>query len=231
MDTFLTFLSNYYVWFLVAAGIFLFALIGLIIESSKKHKKDGNEGDTSGIGTVESFRSGSAPTSVEPTPENIEVSNDVSFETPTESVEEPMLDLTAAPTMEGISLEAPSLGDTPVMETPSMEVPSLDTPVMETPSFEEAPAVEAPVMEAPAFEIVQDAPAMETPVAETPVMEAPTFEAAPTMDAPTFETVAAPEAPAFETPAPETPVMEAPSFEAPAFESVEAPAIDTNVAA
>ena len=60
MDAFLTFLSNYYIYFLIAAGIFLFALIGLIIESSKKRKKEKEDIENEDVSTVESFRSGDA---------------------------------------------------------------------------------------------------------------------------------------------------------------------------
>ena len=94
MDAFLTFLSNYYIWFLVAAGLFLFALIGLIIESSKKHKKDVQESDTSDVATVEAFRSGERnTTSFDYSPDvNLEATPEMSNENNNQEQIEKILD-------------------------------------------------------------------------------------------------------------------------------------------
>lgn len=40
MDKVLSFLADYYIWFMVAAGILLFALIGFIVDGKKKKKKE-----------------------------------------------------------------------------------------------------------------------------------------------------------------------------------------------
>lgn len=182
MSSFLTFLSNYYIWFLVAAAIFLFALIGLIIESSKKHKKDMEEQDTSGATTIEAFRNEMPSADVAPV-ENVEVSplNNGTMEP---AAEEPVLDLTS------------NVESTPMMEEPVMD----ETPVMEeTPTMEGTPIFETPVEEAPVMEEV--APVMEEPTPEVNFGEQPTK--------PVFESQ--PEAPSFDIPN-EEPVFDIPSL-------------------
>ena len=55
MDSVMNFLADNYIWFFVAAGVLLFALIGFIIDSKKKQKSE-FKGDYDNIAF--SFKSG-----------------------------------------------------------------------------------------------------------------------------------------------------------------------------
>ena len=182
MDSFFTFLSNYYIWFLIAAAIFLFALIGLIIESAKKHKKNKSDQIEDAVAPVEAFRNEAAPAA----------------ETVAPAVEEPL----------PVEPVAPAIGETVTLEQPAPVTAPEVAPVVEQPVVEATPvqaepqAVQPVVAEAvaPVVETtpeVAEALPVETPEIQTvegPKQPEPiednTFvqEPAPVMDAsPVFE--------------------------------------------
>lgn len=163
MDSFLTFLSNNYLWFLIAAGVFLFALIGLIIESSKKRKKGGNDVIESVDKPVESFRN-----------ENVEPVAEIT--------ETPVVPETIPEVAPEVAVEAPVETEiTPevVTETPVETVqPINEFSAVQEPTFEivddnvlNQPLEAAPVMDAsPVFENVE-APLPEPNAIEQPVVD------------------------------------------------------------
>ena len=201
MDEFLTFLSNYYIWFLVAAGVFLFALVGLIIESSKKHKKDKENTDNDEVGTVESFRSGASQ-------EDSSASKDNNKEISYNNESSPILDLGVTPSLEDnrSSIETPSIETSnEVSDTNSLDATSIS---FETPSFDvqsENRFEEVPNPETPSFEITDETPiedsveeTNETQVEENNVnLETPSIED-DTNNVSTVEEIPAPETPTFE---------------------------------
>lgn len=147
MDSVMTFLSNYYIWFLIAAGVFFFALIGLIIESAKKRKKNKNGDVTEAAAPVEAFRNEDVP----------------AVSAPVEEVAETPV-VPEAPTMSETPVVAPVIEEAPVV-APVVEMPE---PVSPVPTVEPIPTVEpapvqmpepAPVMDAtPVFGSVEAAP-------------------------------------------------------------------------
>ena len=151
------FLSNYYIWFLIAAGVFLFALIGLIIESAKKHKKNKSDQIEDAVAPVEAFRNEAAPAAAEPVAPAVEEPLPVEPVAPeigeTVTLEQPAP--VAAPAVEATSTVAEPLPvETP--EIQNVEGPKQPEPIADN-TFVQEPA---PVMDAsPVFEVAEAAPA------------------------------------------------------------------------
>lgn len=158
MEGILDFLENNYIWFLVAAVILLFALVGFIVDSKRKQKK--MEGNFEGTGNT-------AP-----------LANEVPV-SPVENVNTPVEETTEAPVFENnTEVQTPvesapeviAFNEAPVENTNSNDMTFNDIP---TPQVNETPVVEAPVQE----EIIEpfnigtpvEAPAV-SPVVEEPVV-------------------------------------------------------------
>jgi len=175
MDSFFTFLSNNYIWFLITAAVFLFALIGLIIESAKKHKKNKSDQIEEAVAPVEAFRN-EAPQA----------------ETIAPAVEEAQPVETIAPAIgETITLEEPAPVTAPeaaptVAEPLAVETPEVATPVVPevAPVVEATPEIAEPLpVEAPEIQTVEG-PKQPEPIADNTFVQEP----APVMDAsPVFE--------------------------------------------
>lgn len=162
MNSILNFLSNNYIWFLVAAGILLLALIGFIAQS-KKNKK--SNGDVPTVNTNVAPAPQAQPTVQTPVEQApVETVSMPNMEAPTsvsnEVTEPPTTpDLNVAPTMTFNDMPAPNPSESLANETISSEVVmdpiqnnQFTEPVAPTPSVQETPAVQMPVFEVPSVE-------------------------------------------------------------------------------
>ena len=215
MDSILSFLADNYKYFMIAAVILLFALIGFIVDGKKK-KKNEEVVPVPNADAQAQAAQGMAPTQpVQPQPV---------APTPAEPglvIEEPSLN-NVEPASQELNLDAPaqeeqgSIFGTPEMQAPAaVETTAPDPATVEGPTLviedkEEAPAPEMaaptpePVAPIPVETIVPEvAPA--APVVEAvaePVVEPTVQETTPVMTAP--EMPAAPEVPT----TPETPIQQ-----------------------
>lgn len=164
MESITNFLAEHYIWFFVAAGVLTLALIGFLIDSRKKHKKE--------------FKGEAAPTNAEEVKlddtmevNDIPVTNEVGpMETATIGSASPAQP--AAPSAPEAPTTGPIIGETISM---SQEMPK-EAVINEVPVNPELSAA-APMPE-PASEV---APAVETPVMSNPAPAASsTPETAPT---------------------------------------------------
>ena len=187
MDKVLSFLADNYKWFMLAAVVLLFALIGFIVDGKKKKKNEGTV-------TMQENNAGVDPnmgaTTVNPTP---------TVETP------------ATPVVEqnpGIVLEEPTLNNVEATSTEVNLGVEENGSIFGTPEMQEPASVETPseVVEEPTLIIEDKAmpePQMTAPVSEVTVTPEVTPTVAPTMEAPTPEV-----APAAPEVIPSTPVVE-----------------------
>lgn len=165
MDSFFTFLSNYYIWFLIAAALFLFALIGLIIESAKKHKKNKSDQIEDAVAPVEAFRNEAAPAAEAVAP----------------AVEEPL----------PVEPVAPAVGETVTLEQPAPVTAPEAAPVVEQPVVEATPVQAEPQAVQPvAAEATPVVPEVAPVVEATPEVA----EALP-VETPEIQTVEGPKQP------------------------------------
>lgn len=115
MDSFLNFLTDNYTYFLIAAGVLLLALIGLIVSGRNKKKKEEN-------------------VNFEETP----VDNTITVSEPTavseSQAEAPILSATPEPTSAPVQEQAPA-PETITLETPT-EAPKPAEPVQNTSSMD-----------------------------------------------------------------------------------------------
>lgn len=226
MDNILSFLADNYKWFMLAAVILLFALIGFIVDGKKK-KKSGEVVPVPNADAQAQAAAGVAPTSVA-NPEPVTPAPAPTNEEQKLVIEEPSLNNVEATSNEvniGGTDEGSIFG-TPELQAPaSVETTTEDPTVTDTPTLviedkeETAPEMNAPVQSEP------------TPVASPKVApvtpEVVVSEAAPTM-APAEVTPAVVEpAPEMSPAAPETPVNVAPEVpsvpETPVVAAPEAP--------
>ena len=132
MEKVMNFLAENYIWFFVAAGVLLFALIGFLIEGKNKNKSE-FKGES--INTSEPV----APVAPVKEESNEEIL-DFEATAPTE---------TAAPTANPEIVENVNVQSAPAPETVSFETPTLE----EAPVNPELEAVNAPAAEAQLEEI------------------------------------------------------------------------------
>ena len=133
MDSVMNFLAENYIWFFIAAGVLLFALIGFLIEGKSKNKSE-FKGES--IEKEEKALEPASPAPVEPKAEeildldNAPAPDAAPIETPKEEVVAP-----SAP-------EAPAPVEAVVMPSPEAPAPQEAKPeleIIETPTLEEAP--------------------------------------------------------------------------------------------
>ena len=119
MGNFLEFLSNNYIYFLIAAGVLFFALIGLLVDMKKKRNGEGSISEDVTPEVPEPVSVPEPPVAVEE-PEQEEI------------VPEPPMPVEEAPVPEinnEVVAESPVLDETPVM--------NVEAPVEPTPGTQE----------------------------------------------------------------------------------------------
>lgn len=215
MDSILSFLADNYKYFMIAAVILLFALIGFIVDGKKK-KKNEEVVPVPNADAQAQAAQGMAPTQpVQAQPATPAPAVEQTAAEPGLVIEEPSLN-NVEPASQELNLDASvqeeqgSIFGTPEMQAPAaVETTAPDPATVEGPTLviedkEEAPA---PEMAAPTPEPVAPAP-VETAVPEaapaTPVTE-PVAEPVVEPTAPAAPTMTAPEMPAAPTAAPTTP--------------------------
>lgn len=161
VDNLLAFLADYYLWFLIAAGVFLFALIGLIIGTRKNRRKEGGDmlETSSAAPTVDNnFRTEAAPAAMPDVNNTVNVVN-----TPVAPVTEPVVQATVPTEM--------AMPQAPVQNVaPVSQVSYPETPVAPVQAAPIAPA--APVMETPSvMPVVEPTPVVQEPVITPTVSE------------------------------------------------------------
>ena len=237
-ETIMNFLADNYKWFMIGAGVLLFALIGFLV-SGKKKKEDTNSGvtmnqnDFSQMGTMAQVQDAQAQPQVQPAVAQPVAEAPAEVQPQAQGVQDTIF--TAAPVnnedeSEKLVIEAPSgaLNNNPNMDTMGMEMPG--EPITEVPGpapvapeslvIEEPTPVNAVPVEAAPLSPVEPMPVEPTPVVAepTPVVAEPTPVAAePTP-------VAAVPTPVAEAPVMEEPVMSAPVEEMPISMMPEEPA-------
>lgn len=209
MDSILSFLADNYKYFMIAAVVLLFALIGFIVDGKKK-KKNEEVVPVPNVDAQAQAAQGMAPmqpAQVQPaTPAPVVEQTAVE---PGLVIEEPSLN-NVEPASQELNLDASvqeeqgSIFGTPEMQAPAaVETTAPDPATVEGPTLviEDKEETPAPEMAASTLEPVAPAPVETTaPVAE-PVAEPTVQEVAPTMTAPEM-----PAAPAATTP--ETPIQQ-----------------------
>ncbi len=221
MDSILSFLADNYKYFMIAAVILLFALIGFIVDGKKK-KKNEEVVPVPNADAQAQAAQGMAPTQpVQAQPATPAPAVEQTVAEPGLVIEEPSLN-NVEPASQELNLDASvqeeqgSIFGTPEMQAPAaIETTAPDPATVEGPTLviEDKEETPAPEMAAPTPEPVAPTP-VETvvpeptpaalvtePVAE-PVVE-PTAPAAPTMTAPEM-----PAAPAAAPTTPETPIQQ-----------------------
>lgn len=209
MDSILSFLADNYKYFMIAAVVLLFALIGFIVDGKKKKKNeevvpvpnvDAQAQAAQGMAPMQPAQV--QPATPAPTVEQTAVEPGLVIEEPSLNNVEPAsqeLNLDAS-----VQEEQGSIFGTPEMQAPAaVETTAPDPATVEGPTLviEDKEETPAPEMAAPTLEPVAPAPVETTaPVAE-PVAEPTVQEVAPTMTAPEM-----PAAPAATTP--ETPIQQ-----------------------
>lgn len=209
MDSILSFLADNYKYFMIAAVVLLFALIGFIVDGKKK-KKNEEVVPVPNVDAQAQAAQGMAPmqpAQVQPTTPTPAVEQ--TAVEPGLVIEEPSLN-NVEPASQELNLDASvqeeqgSIFGTPEMQAPAaVETTAPDPATVEGPTLviEDKEETPAPEMAAPTLEPVAPAPVETTaPVAE-PVAEPTVQEVAPTMTAPEM-----PAAPAATTP--ETPIQQ-----------------------
>ena len=140
MESVMNFLAENYIWFFIAAGVLLFALIGFLIEGKSKNKSE-----FKGESIEKEDKAVETPVSapVEPKAEEIlDLDNapapaPVMEEAPKEETPAPAPETTAAP--EAVVMPAPEAAPA-VNETPVVtEEAKPELEIIETPTLEEAP--------------------------------------------------------------------------------------------
>ena len=213
MDSILSFLADNYKYFMIAAVVLLFALIGFIVDGKKKKKNeevvpvpnaDAQAQAAQGMAPTQPVQT--QPATPAPTVEQTAVEPGLVIEEPSLNNVEPAsqeLNLDAS-----VQEEQGSIFGTPEMQAPAaVETTAPDPATVEGPTLviedkEETPAPEMvastpePVAPTPVETVVPE-PTPAAPVAE-PVAEPTVQEVAPTMTAP--EMPAAPAATTSETP-------------------------------
>ena len=209
MDSILSFLADNYKYFMIAAVILLFALIGFIVDGKKK-KKNEEVVPVPNADAQAQAAQGMAPTQpVQTQPATPAPAVEQTAVEPGLVIEEPSLN-NVEPASQELNLDASvqeeqgSIFGTPEMQAPAAvettapEPATVEGPTLAIEDKEETPA---PEMAASTLEPVAPAPVETTaPVAE-PVAEPTVQEVAPTMTAPEM-----PAAPAATTP--ETPIQQ-----------------------
>ena len=143
MEQFKIFLANYYIWFIVLAFVFLFALIGYLLESKKKQKEIDKTAsmETIKVETPVEELTMEAPETKEEVPKTTEEVKTEEVKTEEASSQTETLDATPASTsVETLEDDIPTI----VEDTPAVETPAVETPVVEAPAQEaetETPAV------------------------------------------------------------------------------------------
>lgn len=209
MDNILSFLADNYKWFMLAAVLLLFALIGFIVDGKKK-KKNEEVVPVPNADAQAATTASAAPTTVSA---SAEPAAPAPAQTPAEEqgivIEEPSLNNVEATSTE-VNVTTPeeegSIFGTPEMQAPaSVETTAEDPAITEGPTLvieekeEAAPEMSAPVQTESAPEVAPTTP--EVVVSEPAPEMAPTTPEAPVATAP--EVPAAPETPS----APTTPVQ------------------------
>lgn len=216
MDSILSFLADNYKYFMIAAVVLLFALIGFIVDGKKK-KKNEEVVPVPNADAQAQAAQGMAPTQpVQAQPVAPVPAVEQTAAEPGLVIEEPSLN-NVEPTSQELNLDASvqeeqgSIFGTPEMQAPAaVETTAPDPATVEGPTLviedkEETPAPEMvastpePVAPTPVETVVPE-PTPAAPVAE-PVAEPTVQEVAPTMTAPEM-----PAAPAATTP--ETPIQQ-----------------------
>lgn len=209
MDSILSFLADNYKYFMIAAVVLLFALIGFIVDGKKKKKNeevvpvpnvDAQAQAAQGMAPMQPAQV--QPATPAPAVEQTAVEPGLVIEEPSLNNVEPAsqeLNLDAS-----VQEEQGSIFGTPEMQAPAaVETTAPDPATVEGPTLviEDKEETPAPEIAAPTLEPVAPAPVETTaPVAE-PVAEPTVQEVAPTMTAPEM-----PAAPAATTP--ETPIQQ-----------------------
>lgn len=217
MDSILSFLADNYKYFMIAAVILLFALIGFIVDGKKK-KKNEEVVPVPNADAQAQAAQGMAPTQpVQPQPVAPAPAVEQTAVEPGLVIEEPSLN-NVEPANQELNLDASvqeeqgSIFGTPEMQAPAaVETTAPDPATVEGPTLviEDKEETPAPEMAAPTPEPVAPAP-VETVVPEAapvapvtePVVE-PTAPAAPVMTAPEM-----PAAPTATPTTPETPIQQ-----------------------
>lgn len=209
MDSILSFLADNYKYFMIAAVVLLFALIGFIVDGKKK-KKNEEVVPVPNADAQAQAAQGMAPTQpAQVQPATPAPAVEQTAVEPGLVIEEPSLN-NVEPASQELNLDASvqeeqgSIFGTPEMQAPAaVETTAPDPATVEGPTLviEDKEETPAPEMAASTLEPVAPAP-VETvaPVAE-PVAEPTVQEVAPTMTAPEM-----PAAPAATTP--ETPIQQ-----------------------
>lgn len=209
MDSILSFLADNYKYFMIAAVVLLFALIGFIVDGKKK-KKNEEVVPVPNVDAQAQAAQGMAPTQpAQVQPATPAPAVEQTAVEPGLVIEEPSLN-NVEPASQELNLDASiqeeqgSIFGTPEMQAPAaVETTAPDPATVEGPTLviEDKEETPAPEMAASTPEPVAPAP-VETaaPVAE-PVAEPTVQEVAPTMTAPEM-----PAAPAATTP--ETPIQQ-----------------------
>lgn len=173
MSNILDFLENNYIWFLVAAAVLLFALVGFIVDSKRKQKKmEGNFENTpdNNMNSMNEIPSvpleGNAPAEA-PVEQPVTEEVKAPFEPVTESPEVLDLNVNNANDMTFNDIPQPQ---EPV--APSVEEATIKEEIIEP--FNIGTPVEAPNLNA------NTEPVVEQPVVQEPVVETPINETEPT---------------------------------------------------
>lgn len=209
MDSILSFLADNYKYFMIAAVVLLFALIGFIVDGKKK-KKNEEVVPVPNVDAQAQAAQGMAPTQpAQVQPATPAPAVEQTAVEPGLVIEEPSLN-NVEPASQELNLDASvqeeqgSIFGTPEMQAPAaVETTAPDPATVEGPTLviEDKEETPAPEMAASTPEPVAPAPVETTaPVAE-PVAEPTVQEVAPTMTAPEM-----PAAPAATTP--ETPIQQ-----------------------
>lgn len=209
MDSILSFLADNYKYFMIAAVVLLFALIGFIVDGKKK-KKNEEVVPVPNVDAQAQAAQGMAPTQpAQVQPATPAPAVEQTAVEPGLVIEEPSLN-NVEPASQELNLDASvqeeqgSIFGTPEMQAPAaVETTAPDPATVEGPTLviEDKEETPAPEMAASTLEPVAPAPVETTaPVAE-PVAEPTVQEVAPTMTAPEM-----PATPAATTP--ETPIQQ-----------------------
>lgn len=209
MDSILSFLADNYKYFMIAAVVLLFALIGFIVDGKKK-KKNEEVVPVPNVDAQAQAAQGMAPTQpAQVQPATPAPAVEQTAVEPGLVIEEPSLN-NVEPASQELNLDASvqeeqgSIFGTPEMQAPAaVETTAPDPATVEGPTLviEDKEETPAPEMAASTLEPIAPAPVETTaPVAE-PVAEPTVQEVAPTMTAPEM-----PAAPAATTP--ETPIQQ-----------------------